>query len=106
MKDVDTIINGHIPVSSWNDLKEYQQFLADFAAFADKEMKAGKTVDQAAGEFKLDPKYKKVVRRSIKFHAHDEQNAANVGDVVRVVETRPLSKDKRWRVVEIVERAR
>lgn len=58
MKNVDTIINGHIPVSTWNDLKEYQQFLADFAGFAEKEMKAGKTSAQAADEYKLDPKYK------------------------------------------------
>ncbi len=58
VKNVDTIINGHIPTSSWNDLKEYQQFLAGFAAFAEKEMKAGKTAAQAADEYKLDPKYK------------------------------------------------
>jgi cyclase len=58
VKNVDTIINGHIPISNWNDLKEYQQFLADFAAFAEKEMKAGKTSAQAADEYKLDPKYK------------------------------------------------
>ena len=58
VKNVDTIINGHIPTSSWNDLKEYQQFLADFAAFAEKEAKAGKTSAQAADEYKLDPKYK------------------------------------------------
>ena len=51
-------------------------------------------------------RYKKVIRRSVKFHAHDEQNAANVGDVVRIVETRPLSKTKRWRVVEVLERAK
>src|SRR4029079_4118646 len=48
-------------------------------------------------------KYKKVIRRSVKFHAHDEQNSANVGDVVRIVETRPLSATKRWRLAEIVE---
>jgi small subunit ribosomal protein S17 len=52
------------------------------------------------------PKYLKIVRRSRKFHAHDEQNQAKVGDVVRIVETRPLSKLKRWRLVEIVEVAR
>ena len=46
---------------------------------------------------KAHPRYKKVVRRSVKFHAHDEQNQAKVGDVVRIVETRPLSKTKRWR---------
>ena len=58
VKNVDTIINGHIPVSSWNDLKEYRDFLADFAAFAEKEMKAGKTADQAATEYKVAPKFK------------------------------------------------
>jgi len=51
-------------------------------------------------------RYKKVIRRSVKFHAHDEQNAANVGDVVRIVETRPISATKRWRLAEIVEQAR
>ncbi len=52
------------------------------------------------------PRYDKVVRRSTKFHAHDETNDAKVGDTVRIMETRPLSKQKRWRVVEVVERAR
>jgi small subunit ribosomal protein S17 len=51
-------------------------------------------------------KYKKVIRRSVKFHAHDEQNAANIGDVVRIVETKPLSKTKHWRLAEIVEVAK
>ena len=51
-------------------------------------------------------RYKKVIRRSVKFHAHDEQNEAKVGDVVRIVETRPLSKTKRWRLAEVVEAAR
>jgi small subunit ribosomal protein S17 len=51
------------------------------------------------------PVYGKMVNRSKKVKAHDEQNAAKVGDTVRIMETRPLSKDKRWRVVEIVERA-
>jgi ribosomal protein uS17 len=51
-------------------------------------------------------RYKKVIRRTVKFHAHDEQNAANVGDVVRIVETRPLSKTKRWRLAEVVEAAK
>ena len=58
VKDVDTIINGHIPVGTWNDLKEYADFSKDFVAFAEREMKAGKTVDQAAAEYKVDPKYK------------------------------------------------
>ena len=51
-------------------------------------------------------RYKKVIRRSVKFHAHDEQNAAHVGDIVRIVETRPLSRMKRWRLHEIVEAAK
>jgi small subunit ribosomal protein S17 len=51
-------------------------------------------------------RYKKVIRRSVKFHAHDEQNAAKVGDVVRIVETRPLSATKRWRLAEVVEAAK
>ncbi|MBY0394903.1 MAG: 30S ribosomal protein S17 [Thermoleophilia bacterium] len=52
------------------------------------------------------PVYKKTVRRSAKLHAHDERNEASVGDTVRVMETRPLSRQKRWRLVEIVQRAR
>jgi small subunit ribosomal protein S17 len=52
------------------------------------------------------PRYKKVVRRSRKLHAHDEQNAASIGDVVRIIETRPISKLKNWRLAEIVEKAR
>jgi small subunit ribosomal protein S17 len=52
------------------------------------------------------PIYGKMVTRSTKFKAHDEENSAKTGDTVRIAETRPLSKDKRWRVVEIVERAR
>ena len=52
------------------------------------------------------PTYEKVVRRSRTLHAHDERNEAGEGDVVRVVETRPLSKTKRWRLVEVVEKAK
>jgi small subunit ribosomal protein S17 len=51
-------------------------------------------------------RYKKVIRRSVKFHAHDEQNSAKVGDIVRIVETRPLSKTKHWRLAEVVEAAK
>ncbi len=58
VKNVDTIINGHIPVGTWNDLREYADFTKDFVAFAEGSMKAGKTVDQAAAEFKVAPKYK------------------------------------------------
>jgi len=52
------------------------------------------------------PQYGKMVTRTRKLKAHDEENSAKAGDTVRIMETRPLSKDKRWRVVEIVERAR
>jgi len=58
VKNVDTIINGHIPVSTWKDLQEYAQFTKEFADFAEKSMKAGKTPAQAADEWKLDSKYK------------------------------------------------
>ena len=50
--------------------------------------------------------YNKIVRRTVKFKAHDENNECRVGDKVLIMETRPLSKDKRWRLVEIVEKAR
>ena len=52
------------------------------------------------------PRYGKMVTRTMKVKAHDEANDAKTGDIVRIMETRPLSKDKRWRVVEIVDRAR
>ena len=52
------------------------------------------------------PRYDKVVRSRKRFHVHDEANDAKLGDTVRIVETRPLSKTKRWRVAEVVERAR
>src|ERR687886_694684 len=65
-----------------------------------------KTIVVKVDTIKAHPRYKKVVRRSTKFHAHDEANEAKVGDVVRVVETRPLSKTKHWRLAEVVEAAR
>ena len=52
------------------------------------------------------PLYKKIVKRTVKFKAHDEQNACGIGDTVMIMETRPISKDKRWRVVEIIEKAK
>ena len=58
VKDVDTVIGGHIPVATWNDLKEYADFTQDFVTFAQNEMKAGKTVDQAASDYKVPVKYK------------------------------------------------
>ena len=65
-----------------------------------------KTIVVKVDTVKAHPKYKKVVRRSTKFHAHDEQNAAKVGDLVRIVETRPLSKQKNWRLAEVLEEAK
>jgi small subunit ribosomal protein S17 len=65
-----------------------------------------KTVVVRVDIVKPHPKYKKMLRRSIRLHAHDEQNSSKVGDVVRLVETRPLSRTKRWRVAEIVEVAK
>jgi len=65
-----------------------------------------KTIVVKVDMIKIHPRYKKVIRRSKKFHAHDEQNKANVGDVVRIVETRPLSKTKNWRLAEVVEVAK
>ena len=65
-----------------------------------------KTIVVRVESIKAHPRYKKVVRRSVKFRAHDEQNTANVGDVVRIVETRPISKSKHWRLVEVVEAAK
>jgi small subunit ribosomal protein S17 len=64
-----------------------------------------KTIVVRVDTVKPDPRYKKVVRRSRKLHAHDEENTANVGDVVRIVESRPLSKTKTWRLAEVVEKA-
>ena len=68
--------------------------------------KGEKTITVRVDVLKAHPKYKKIMRRSMTLHAHDEQNAANIGDIVRVVETRPLSRTKRWRLVEIVEVAK
>ena len=65
-----------------------------------------KTIVVRVETVKSHPRYKKVVRRSQKFHAHDEQNQAKAGDIVRIVETRPLSKTKNWRLAEVVEAAR
>jgi small subunit ribosomal protein S17 len=65
-----------------------------------------KTIVVQVESLKMHPRYKKVIRRATKFHAHDERNEANVGDIVRIVETRPLSKTKNWRLAEIVEAAR
>lgn len=68
--------------------------------------KMDKTVVVAIQDLEQHELYKKAVKKTVKFKAHDENNDAHVGDTVSIMETRPLSKDKRWRVVEIVERAK
>ena len=68
--------------------------------------KMDKTIVVAIEDHVKHPLYKKIVKRTYKLKAHDENNQCGVGDRVRVMETRPLSKDKRWRVVEIVEKAK
>ena len=67
--------------------------------------KMDKTIVVAVETYKEHPLYKKRIKQTKKFKAHDEKNEAKIGDTVRIMETRPLSKDKRWRLVEIVERA-
>lgn len=68
--------------------------------------KMDKTIVVAIETSVKHPLYKKIVKRAYKLKAHDENNECSIGDKVRVMETRPLSKDKRWRLVEIVEKAR
>jgi small subunit ribosomal protein S17 len=65
-----------------------------------------KTAVVTVTDRKRHPRYNKTVQRSTRLYVHDEENTLNVGDRVRVMETRPLSKQKRWRLVEVVERAR
>ena len=68
--------------------------------------KMDKTVVVAVIDNVRHPLYKKIIKRTVKFKAHDEQNACGIGDTVMIMETRPISKDKRWRVVEIIEKAK
>ena len=68
--------------------------------------KMDKTIVVAIQDNVKHPLYKKIVKRTYKLKAHDENNECNIGDTVKVMETRPLSKDKRWRLVEIMERAK
>ena len=68
--------------------------------------KMDKTIVVAIEDHVKHPLYKKIVKRTYKLKAHDEENTCNIGDTVKVMETRPLSKDKRWRLVEVVERAK
>ena len=68
--------------------------------------KMDKTIVVAIQDNVRHPLYGKIVKRTYKLKAHDEENTCNIGDTVKVMETRPLSKDKRWRLVEVIERAK
>mgnify|MGYP002801619920 FL=1 len=68
--------------------------------------KMDKTIVVAIEDSVKHPLYKKVIKRTVKLKAHDENNECTIGDRVRVMETRPLSKEKRWRLVEIIEKAK
>ncbi len=68
--------------------------------------KMDKTIVVAVADRVKHPLYKKIIKRTYKLKAHDEKNECGIGDRVRVMETRPLSKDKRWRLVEIIEKAK
>ena len=68
--------------------------------------KMDKTVVVAIKDNVRHPLYKKIIKRTVKFKAHDEQNACGIGDKVMIMETRPLSRDKRWRVAQIIEKAK
>ena len=68
--------------------------------------KMDKTIVVAVEDHVKHPLYKKIIKRTYKLKAHDEKNECAIGDTVKVMETRPLSKDKRWRLVEIIEKAK
>lgn len=68
--------------------------------------KMDKTIVVAIEDSVQHPLYKKVIKRTYKLKAHDEENTCGIGDKVKVMETRPLSKDKRWRLVEVIEKAK
>ena len=68
--------------------------------------KMDKTIVVAIEDNVRHPLYKKIIKRTIKFKAHDENNSCGIGDKVEIMETRPLSKDKRWRLVNIIEKAK
>lgn len=68
--------------------------------------KMDKTVVVAVETFVTHPLYKKQIKKTTRFKAHDEKNECGIGDIVKIMETRPLSKDKNWRIVNIVEKAK
>ena len=71
-----------------------------------RKTRVGRVVSNKMEDNVRHPLYKKIVKRTIKLKAHDEQNTCGIGDRVEIMETRPLSKDKRWRLVNVIERAK
>ena len=68
--------------------------------------KMDKTIVVAIEDNVMHPLYKKIIKRTVKFKAHDENNTCNIGDKVEIMETRPISKEKRWRLVRVIEQAK
>ena len=68
--------------------------------------KMDKTIVVAIEDNVMHPLYKKIIKRTVKFKAHNENNTCNIGDKVEIMETRPISKDKRWRLVRVIEQAK
>ncbi len=68
--------------------------------------KMDKTIVVAIADNVRHPLYKKIIKKTVKLKAHDEENTCNIGDTVEIMETRPLSKDKRWRLINVIERAK
>lgn len=68
--------------------------------------KMDKTIVVAIEDSVKHPLYKKIIKRTVRFKAHDEKNECGIGDKVKIMETRPISKDKRWRMVELIEKAK
>ena len=68
--------------------------------------KMDKTIVVAIEDNVMHPLYKKIIKRTVKFKTHDENNTCNIGDKVEIMETRPISKDKRWRLVRVIEQAK
>ena len=68
--------------------------------------KMDKTIVVAIEDNVMHPLYKKIIKRTVKFKAHDENNTCGIGDKVEIMETRPISKDKRWRLVRVIEQAK
>ena len=99
------VVSSDAPSGEGGPSKEGRPRKREFVGVV-KSDKMMKTIVVVVETMKLHPLYKKYVKRTKKVKAHDEKNDAKIGDKVRVIECRPLSREKRWKLVEIVERAR